>query len=71
MFDRSAFQNWKRVFGGACVMAGLFLGVMLLVEEVVGPGARFSRPVLAVTVAAFVGYLCTAWIIRHNAPERD
>lgn len=64
MFDRAAFQNWTRVLAGACVVAGLFLGVMLLVEEVVGQGAHFSRAVVTVTAAAFVGYLGTAWIIR-------
>lgn len=56
---------------GACVVAGLFLGVMLLVEEVAGQGAQFSRPVIAVTAAAFFGYMGTAWIIRRDGPVGD
>ncbi len=69
MFNRAAFQTWRRVLAGACVVAGLFLGVMLLVEEVVGDGARLSRAVLVVTTAAFLGYVGTAWIIRLDRPD--
>jgi general stress protein CsbA len=41
---------------------------MLMVEEVVGRGARLSRAVVTVTAAAFLGYLGTAWIIRLDRP---
>lgn len=71
MFDQTAFRTWERVLIGACVVAGLFLGVMLLVEEVVGDGARLSRAAIAVTTAAFFGYLGTAWIIRRDGPTAD
>ncbi len=64
MFDEWAFQTWGHVLFGACVLTSLFFGVMLMTEEVVGNGARLSRPVVTVTAAAFLGYLATAWIIR-------
>lgn len=67
MFDERAFQTWGDVLIGASVVSGLFLVVMLMVEEVVGPGMRPSRAVITVTVAAFVGYLGTAWIIRFES----
>lgn len=67
MFDERAFQTWEDVLIGASVVSGLFLAVMLMVEEVVGTGMRPSRAVITVTVAAFVGYLGTAWIIRWKS----
>jgi len=66
MFDGRAFQSWTHVLVGACVLSGLFFGLMLMTEEVVGGGARLSRAVVAITLAAFVGYLGTAWIIRRE-----
>jgi hypothetical protein len=66
MFDGRAFRSWGHVLAGACVLSGLFFGVMLMTEEVAGGGARLSRAVIAVTLAAFVGYLGTAWIIRRE-----
>jgi hypothetical protein len=66
MFDGRAFRSWEHVLVGACVLSGLFFGLMLMTEEVVGGGARLSRAVIAVTLAAFVGYLGTAWIIRRE-----
>lgn len=68
MFNERAFRTWGHVLLGACVVAGLFLAVMLMVEEVVGPGARLSRAAVTVTAAAFFGYLGTAWIIRLDRP---
>lgn len=69
LFDQRAFQTWGDILIGAFVVAGLFLVVMLMVEEVVGTGMRLSRAVLTVTLAAFFGYLGTAWIVRleHSA----
>ena len=68
MFNGRAFRTWGHVLVGACVVTGLFLAVMLMVEEVVGRGARLSRAVVTVTAAAFLGYLGTAWIIRLDHP---
>jgi hypothetical protein len=68
MFNGRAFRTWGHVLVGACVVTGLFLAVMLMVEEVVGRGARLSRAAVTVTVAAFLGYLGTAWIIRLDRP---
>lgn len=69
MFSKYAFRTWGHVLVGACVVSSLFFVLMLMVEEVVGGGARPSRAVLAITAAAFVGYLGTAWIIRLDRPR--
>lgn len=66
MFDGRAFRSWGHVLVGACLLSGLFFGLMLMTEEVVGGGARLSRAVVAVPLAAFIGYLGTAWIIRRE-----
>lgn len=66
MFDERAFRSWGHVVAGACIVSGLFLGIMLMVEEVVGDGARFSRAAITIPVAAFIGYLATAWIVRSH-----
>lgn len=66
MFDGRAFRSWGDVLIGAFVLAGLFLGIMIMTEEVVGGGARLSRAAIAVTLAAFIGYLGTAWIVRRE-----
>ncbi|PSQ97867.1 MAG: ABC transporter permease [Bacteroidetes bacterium SW_9_63_38] len=68
MFNERAFRTWGHVLMGACVVSGLFLVLMLMVEEVVGRGGRLSRAAVTVTAAAFLGYLGTAWIIRLDRP---
>jgi len=68
MFNERAFRTWGDVLMGACVVSGLFLGLMLMVEAVVGDGARLSRAALAVASAAFLGYVGTAWIVRLDRP---
>ncbi len=69
MFDDRAFQTWGHVLAGACVLSGLFLVLMLMIEEVTGGGARLSQAAVTVTVAAFFGYLGMAWIIRRETPS--
>ena len=64
MFDGRAFRSWGLVFAGACLVSGLFLGIMVMAEEVVGDGARLTRAAIIVALAAFGGYVGTAWIIR-------
>lgn len=66
MFDERAFRSWKLVLAGASVVSILFLAVMLMVEEVAGGGARLSRAAVTISLAAFVGYVGTAWIIRRS-----
>ena len=68
MFNQWAFRTWGHILIGACILSGLFLGLMLMTEEVVGNGARLSRAALTITLAAFLGYLATAWIIRLEKP---
>ena len=64
MFDGRAFRSWGHVLAGACLVSGLFLGIMIMAEEVVGDGARLTRAAITVALAAFGGYVGTAWIIR-------
>jgi hypothetical protein len=70
MFDERAFRSWQHVLAGACVVSGLFLVVMLMVEEVAGGGARLSRAAVTISLAAFVGYVGTALII-WDSDARD
>ena len=64
MFDERAFRTWTHVLVGACSFSILFLGVMVMAEEVVGDGARVTRAGLTMSAAAFVGYISVAWLIR-------
>ena len=66
MFDRSVFRTWGRVVAGASLLAGLFMVLMLLVEQVAGDGARLTRAVVGIGAAAFLGYVGTAWIVRSG-----
>jgi hypothetical protein len=64
MFGGRAFRTWEHVVLGACSISILFLGVMVLAEEVVGDGARVTRAGLIMSAAAFLGYIGVAWVIR-------
>ena len=66
MFGGRAFRTWTHVVAGACGIAVLFLGVMVMAEEVIGDGARVTRAGLAMSAAAFLGYLGVAWLIRRD-----
>ena len=66
MFDGRAFRTWIHVLAGACVLAVLFLGVMVMAEEVIGDGARITQAGLRMCAAAFVGYIAVAWLIRRD-----
>lgn len=68
LFDNRAFQTWRDILIGATVIAGLFFAVMLLVEEVVGPGRLPSKAAITLALAAFLVYVGTAWILRLDAP---
>ncbi len=63
MFDARAFRTWTHVLAGACGISILFLGVMVMAEEVIGHGARVTRAGLRMSAAAFVGYVGVAWMI--------
>jgi len=64
MFDARAFRTWTHVIAGACGLAVLFLGIMVMAEEVIGTGARVTRAGLTMSAAAFLGYVGVAWLIR-------
>lgn len=66
MFGGRAFRTWTHVLAGACVFSVLFLGVMVMAEQVIGDGARVTRAGLRISAMAFLGYLGTAWIVRRS-----
>ena len=66
MFGGRAFRTWTHVVAGACSIAVLFFGVMVLSEEVIGDGARVTRAGLMMSAAAFLGYIGVAWLIRRD-----
>lgn len=71
MFDARAFRTWTRILAGACGISLLFLGVMVMAEEVLGRGARVTRAGLTMSAAAFLGYVGVAWMIcRDEAGSR-
>lgn len=55
---------------GACGIAVLFLGIVVLAEGVIGNRARLTRAAVTISVAAFVGYVATAWIVRSKDSTR-
>ncbi|MFB6274276.1 MAG: ABC transporter permease [Salinibacter sp.] len=66
MFDARAFRTWTHVVAGACLFGVLFLTIMVMAEEVLGNGARVTRAGLTLSMAAFLGYIGVAWLIRLN-----
>ncbi len=66
MFGGRAFRSWAHVVAGACAISVLFLGVMVMAEEVIGDGARVTRAGLVMSAAAFLGYVGVAWLIRRD-----
>lgn len=71
MFSGRAFRTWGHIIGGACGFAFLFLGIVVLSEEVIGQGARLTRSAVTISVAAFVGYVGTAWLVRREESSRQ
>lgn len=69
MFDDHAFKSWPLIIGGALLFGGLF-GVVALLSEVVFEGAlRLTSSVVGLSLAAFIGYLGTAFILRRGSGE--
>ena len=66
MFDGRAFRTWTHVVAGACTLAVLFFGIMVMAEEGIGDGARVTRAGLVMSAAAFLGYVGIAWFIRYD-----
>jgi hypothetical protein len=69
MFDERAFRTWAHVVLGATIFSGAFFSVMVLARPVVGSDPTFHRATLVISVAAFVGYVGTAWIVRRSPSE--
>lgn len=71
MFSKRAFRSWGHILLGACAIAFLFMVIVVLSEEVIGQGARLSRAAVTISVAAFVGYVGTAWLVRQEDSPRQ
>jgi len=69
MFDGRAFRTWTHVLAGACGASLLFLGVMVMAEEVIGDGARVTQAGLRMSAAAFIGYIAVGGLIRRDEAQ--
>ena len=67
MFGEQAFQSWLHVLIGALWFAGLFVLVVLLMEQFFGGRFQLSPRAASFGVAAFVGYVGAALLIRYDA----
>lgn len=70
MFTTQVFRSWPHILVGATVFALTFLLILLMGEHVAGSSIRFSRATIAISIAAFVGYVGTACILRLEASDR-
>lgn len=68
MFGEEAFRTWPVVMAGALCFAALFALVALLVEVLFEGHFRVTRTVVGFGVAAFVGYVGTALLLRRGGP---
>jgi len=71
MFDQRAFRTWAHVVLGAVLFSGAFFSVMIMARPVVGSDPTFQRATLVISLAAFVGYVGTAWIVRRTSAEDE
>lgn len=69
MFDGHVFRSWVHILVGATVFALFFLVILLMGEHVTGSSPRLSRATVAISIAAFIGYVGTACIIRLDSPN--
>ena len=69
MFDQRAFRSWVHILLGAVLFSGAFLIVMVVAQSVVGTDAVYRRATTAISVAAFIGYVVTAWLVRESPLE--
>ena len=71
MFGNHAFQSWAVILVGAVFFAMLFM-ILAMMTEVVFEGAFQMTPgVMAFGLAAFVGYVGTAMVLRRDDRPRD
>lgn len=68
MFDGRAFRSWPHIFVGAMVFAGLFMTLTMMSELVFGGRFYMSRAAAGIGMAAFLGYVGTAWLVRPASP---
>ncbi len=68
MFDDRAFHSWPLILGGAALFAALFALLALMTEFLFEGSFRVTVAVVGFGVAAFVGYVGTAMILRQGRP---
>ena len=69
MFDEPLFRSWPRLFGGAALFALLFATAALMVEVLFEGSARLTSGVVGFGIAAFVGFVAVALLVRRYASE--
>lgn len=70
MFNLRAFESWPLIVLGAATISTLFMIIMLMVEQVFEGEMRMTRPVVAIGIAAFIGYIGTALIVRWRPQSK-
>lgn len=70
MFGNHAFQSWAVIFVGAVFFAMLFMMLGMMTELLFEGAFRMTPGVLGFGLAAFVGYVGVAIVLRRgNAPH--
>lgn len=67
MFGEQAFRTWPHVLLGALWFAGLFGLAALMADRLFNGNFEPTRRVWALAVAAFIGYIGTAMLIRSGS----
>ena len=66
MFDEQAFLTWPLILVGAALFAGMFMLLALMAELLLDGAFRMTPGVVGFGVAAFIGYVGTAVILRQD-----
>ena len=71
MFNLRAFQSWPLIIIGAATISTLFMVIMLMAEQMFEGRMRMTRAVVGIGVAAFLGYVATALLVRRQQPSSE
>ena len=70
-FDNQAFASWHVILVGAVCFAGLFTLLGMMSQLVTEGGFQVNRRVVAFGLAAFVGYIGIASLLRQDPPRKS
>ena len=71
MFGNHAFQSWSVILVGGVVFAMLFMIVAMMTELLFDGAFRMTPGVAAFGLAAFVGYVGAAIVLRNDNRRGD